>query len=372
MAKLLYSAIGADGQSADGFVDAASVQEARRQLEAQGLRDVVLYNAPGFALDAAEAPGLNDADLRALARLHLAAMREPGLWPALASLARQLRVWLGLCAAVAVLGAWRGGMLWPAGAALAAVAPFAVLLWRWRHVGRYNELLRAFAIGRWSEVRRLAKLLARRRGNSVSMAFEFALRQAYADVFERSLEQALERVAPWRERLAGQPGLFEMRTAMLYHAAGDWAAFVHLHDQALALLPGDPSRTVDLALAHARHGDADRAAELMAAVDRSLLPPWGAGFVHWVNGLVQLRRQEPGAAGTLGLAVAEFLKLQSQPAVWTALAFAATDHALALKTANRADEARRALNPVWPIVKAHAHPALLRLLHTEGLVPPTR
>jgi hypothetical protein len=369
MAKLLYSAIGADGQSADGFVDAASVQEARRQLEAQGLREVVLYNAPGIALEHAEQPGLSDADLRALAKLHLAALRKPGLWPAVTGMVVQLRWWLFGALVLVAFGAYGGSSLWLWAGVVAALLPFAVLLWRWRHVGRYHQMLQAFAVGQWSEVRRLAKLLARGRRNDTTMGFELTLRQAYADVRERSLEQALERVEPWRERLAAEPGLFEMRTAVLYHAAADWPAFIRQHDEALAKLPGDPSRTVDLALAHARHGDADRAAELMAGVDRSLLPPWAGGFVHWVNGLVQLRRQEPGAAATLGAAVAAFLKLQSQPAVWTALAFAAADHALALKTAGRADEARRALSPVWPIVKAHAHPALLRLLQTEGLAP---
>jgi hypothetical protein len=371
MAKLLYSAIGADGQSADGFVEAVSVQEGRRQLEAQGMTDVVLYNAPGFAFDEAEAPGLSDGDLQSLAKLHLAVMQKPGLWPALIGLAQQLRWWLLGAIGLVAYGAFsRSPVLLGLGAGAAAL-PFLVLLWRWRHVGRYNQLLRAFAIGRWHEVRRLGKLLARRRGNSASMGFEFALRQAYADVIERSLEQALARVEPWRERLAGEPGLFEMRVAMLHHAAGDWASFIRLHAQALEKLPGDPSRTVDLALAHARHGDADRAAELMAGLDLSLLPPWGKGFVHWVNGLVQMRRQEPSAAATLGAAVAEFLKLSSQPTVWTALAFATIDHALALKTAGRTEEARLAVGQVWPIFKAHAHAALLRLLQTEGLAPPS-
>jgi tetratricopeptide (TPR) repeat protein len=372
MPKLLYSATGADGKPTEGIVDAATVQDARQRLEGQGLSGVVMYSAPGYAIDEAEVAGLGDAELRQLAKLRLTVMARPGLVPALLELARVQLPWLAVAAAVAVYGAYSDSPSWVWIGIAAGVLPFAVLLWNWRHVGRHNQMLKAFAVGQWAEVRRLCKLLMTRRANTPVMNFEFVLRQAYCDVRERTLDKALARVQPWSERLADQPGLFEMRISVLYHAAGDWPNFIRMHEESLVPLPGDPSRTLDLALAHARHGDVDRAAELLAGLDKSLLPPWGAGFVHWAEGLVQLRRQQPQALATLGLAVTEFLKLAAQPMVWTALGFATQDHALALKAAGRADEARQALAQVWPIVKAHAQPALLYVLETEGLAPLNR
>lgn len=369
MPKLLYSAAGADGKPTEGFVEAATVQEARQRLEGQGLTQVVLYSAPDYPVEESEVAGLGDKELRELARVRLALMMRPGLMPALLELVRRQYPWLGLGAAVALYGAYAGsnGWLWTGVAAV--LLPFAFLLWQWRHVGRHNQLLKAFAVGQWPEVRRLAKLLLTRRANTTAMNFEFVLRQAYCDARERTLQKALARVQPWREKLADQPGLYELRIAVLYHAAGDWANFIAMHEAAVAPLPGDPSRALDLALAHARHGDVDRAAAVLAAIDKSLLPPWGAGFVHWTEGLVQFRRKQAQAGTTLGLAVAEFLKLAHQPTVWTALAFATADHAIALKDAGLVSEARQAMAPVWPIVKAHAHPAQLRLYETEGLAP---
>lgn len=369
MPKLLYSATGADGKPTEGIVEAGSVQALRRQLEAQAMTEVVIYNAPGFAIDESELKGLGPKELRQLARLRLMVMRKPGFMPALLAMVQASWVWLALGAALAAAGALGGS---PAALWLglgACLLPFALFLWGWRHVGRHNDLLKAFALGEWAEVRRLAKQLSRRRANTVAMNLEFALHQAYADVRERSLAQGLARMEPWRARVADQPGLYEMRVAMLYHAAGDWPTFVRLHDEALQFAPGDPTRTVDLALAHARHGDAERAAALLSSVDRSLLPPWGAGFVHWIEGLLQLRRQHATAAATLGLAVGAFLKLADRPLLWTALAFATVDHALALHAAGRGDEARHAVSQVWPIVKAHAQPALLRLLEADRLAP---
>lgn len=369
MPKLLYSATGADGQPTEGIVDADTVQSARQQLEAQGLRAVVLYNAPGYAIDDAEIAGLGDRDLRELAKLRLAVLARPGPVAALFEMVRRQIAWLLLASAVALYGAYADKPVWAWVGIVAMLLPFAILLWQWRHVGRHNQMLKAFALGRWAEVRRLCKLLLARRANSPGIGFEFVLRQAYCDVRERTLQQALARVQPWREKLADQPGLFEMRIATLYHAAGDWPNFIAMHEASLVPLPGDPSRTLDLALAHARHGDVDRAAELFASLDPSLLPPWGAGFIHWTEGLIQFRRKQPQAGNTLGLAVAEFLKLSNQPMVWTALALATADHAIALKDAGLGAEARQAMAQVWPIVKAHAHPAQLRMYETEGLVP---
>lgn len=371
MPKLLYSAKGANGQPTEGIVDADTAQAARERLEAQGLSAVVLYNAPGYAIDEAEVAGLGDRELRELAKLRLAVMARPGLVPALLEMVRQQRVWLGLGVAVVLYGAYADKPVWMWVGIAAVLLPFVVMLWQWRHVGRHNQMLKAFALGRWAEVRRLSKLLLTRRANTAGMSFEFVLRQAYCDVRERTLQKALARVQPWREKLADQPGLFEMRVATLYHAAGDWPNFIAMHEASLVPLPGDPSRMLDLALAHARHGDVDRAAELLASVEKSLLPPWGAGFVHWTEGLIQFRSKQPQAGTTLGLAVAEFLKLSHQPMVWTALALATADHAIALKDAGLGAEARQAMAQVWPIVKAHAHQAQLRLYETEGLVPAT-
>lgn len=369
MPKLLYSATGADGKPTEGIAEASSVQALRHQLESQAMTEVVVYNAPGFAIDDAELKGLGPKQLQQLAQLRLLVMRKPGLGTALLAMLRVSWPWLVASAAMLAWGLAGGGAAWSWAGVVSGLLPFALFLWNWRHVGHHNDMLKAFALGDWAQVRRLAKLLSRRRGNTVAMNFEFALRQAYADVRERSLEQGLARMETWRARVADQPGLFEMRIAMLHHAAGDWASFVRLHEESLQHLPGDPTRTVDLALAHARHGSAERAAELLAGVERSLLPPWGGGFVLWVEGLVQLRRHEATAAGTLGKSVAAFLKLANQPLVWTAMAFATVDHALALHASGRSDEARHAVSQVWPIVQAHAHPALLRMLENDKLAP---
>ena len=65
-------------------------------------------------------------------------------------------------------------------------------------------------------------------------------------------------------------------------------------------------------------------------------------------------------------AVADFLRLGENPAVWTALAFCACDHAVALNMAGQSARARRQIADVWPVLKAHAPRPLLRMLEGDG------
>lgn len=370
MAKLLYTATRADGNRTEGFVDAASAAAARDALIAQGLRGVVLHQEPAAAQDESQLAGLSVQQQRALARLHLSVTRSPNLAPVLAEVARRLKPWLLVNVAMVAYGAWAGVPLWLFLGLLCAATPFALTAWGWRHAGRYKRLLEVFSLGDWAAARVLIEQLRPVSRDKLQMAFDLDVRLAYIEARQHSLAQALTIVHPWQAVLAAQqPGLYEGRVATVHHAAGDTEGFLRLMEEALARLPGDPSRTVDAALAHGRFGDVLRAKELLAGVDASLLPPHAAGFVHWTQGLIELRQHDARASATLGRAVAAFLGLAAQPAVWTALAFATLDHAIASNQAGRGDEARAGVAHVWPIVKAHAQPPLLKLLEAEGLLP---
>lgn len=368
MAQLLYSAKDREGKPVQGFVEAASVLQARQQLQAQGLTDVVLHQDTTVSTDPRSLAGLGPEQQRELARLSLATIGQPGLAPLLRHVAGANRWWiafdLGLMAwGIATANGWL-----MAGGAVLALLPFAMAAWQYRHGDRYNALLKAFALGDWKQVRALAQKLREVSGGVQNMEFDLDLRLAAVRARAGQLSEALADVEPWRARVA-TPGTFENRVAAIHAAAGDRAGFVRLMAESHAKAPQEPARALDHALAEARFGDAAVAARLLGEVDPTLLPPHAQAFVAWARGLVQLRQQQPGALDQLAQAVAEFLKLAAQPAAWPALAFSTCDHAIALAMAGRKDEARQELAQVWPIVRAHGDTALLRLLQTEGLEP---
>lgn len=370
MAQVLYSAKDRQGKAVDGFVEAVSARAAREQLENAGLTQIVLHQDPALGgTDARQLEGLNPAQLRDLARISIAAMRRPGLVSLLRDVAWLNRWWLAVDLGLIAWGIV-GDTLWPLlTGAILFLWPFVAAIWNYRHSGRYNALLRAFAVGEWAQVRELARKLRPFSDRVENLGFDLDLRVAWIAARNGRLHEALVAVENWRDQLAVQPGLFEQRVAPLFYAAGDRQGFLRGMTEAHAAAPDEPSRTVDLALAHARFGDPAQARRLLDRVDLKLLPSFGTGFVAWTEGLILLRQQEPGALDRLTEAVSAFLALSANPAVWTALAFCTCDHAVALSLAGRKDRARAELARVWPILQAHGDRALLRMLEVDGLAP---
>jgi hypothetical protein len=369
MAKILYSATTAEGAKTEGFVDAMSAASARDDLLRQGLRDVVLHQEPAIPQNASDLTGLDAAELRALAQFKLRALRSPGLGTVLREVARRQRWWLLMDAVLVTAGLMTGRMVWLLAGLAGAAFPFAVTLWRWRHAGRYQQLLKACALGDSAAVRRLVPLLREVGQASPMMGFDLDIRLASVEAQEGRLAEALASLEPWRARLAEQRGLYECRLAAVALAGGDSEAFVRLMGEAAALAAGDPARTLDHALAQARFGDVQQAAALLDGIDTSLLPPHATGFEQWARGLVQLRQGHADGLATLGGAVADFLRRAEQPAVWLPLAFCACDHAVALNMAGQSARARRQVADIWPVLSAHAPRPLLRVLEGDGLLP---
>lgn len=369
MAKILYSASTAQGERTEGFVEAMSAASARSLLKHQGLREIVLHEEPAIAHNTEVLKGLSAAEEKALARFRLRVMRSPGLATALAEVARNTRWWLLGAAAVVVWGLYSGDVRLVVGSVVAAGLPFAVTAWRWRHVGRYQQLLKELAVGHWSAARQLAAQLRSVSKSQPVMDFDLDVRLAGIDARDGDLGAALQSVEPWRDKLAAQPGLYECRVATIHLSGGDNAGYVRLMGEAADLAGGDPSRSLDHALAQARFGDPQVASALLSGLDAGLLPPHASGFIKWTRGFLQLRQGSPDAAATLGEAVADFLRLAEQPTVWTALAVCACDHAVALNQAGQQGAARRQIASVWPVLKAQAPESLLRMLDGDGLLP---
>jgi len=365
MAQLLYSAKTADGRDRQGFVEADSARAARDQLRAQGLRQVVLHQEVAISQDEASLQGLSAADKAELAKLHLHFRERPGLLPLLQVVARKNRVWLVVDALLLAGGIWaRSPALMLIAVALLAL-PFAPALWRYRHADRYQQLLKAHALGRWPEMVGLAGRLRSAIDLAENLDFDLDVRIASVRARQGDLPGALEDLADWQPRLVIHPGLYETRLAAVYAAGGDRAGFVQAMGQAQALSGDEPARVLDHALAQARFGDLARAEALMAGLDLSLLPPMAEGFVAWTQGLIAMRRGRPGALALLSRAVAVFLQRGGSPAVWTALAFCSCDQAMALHAAGQKAQAKATLKNVMPVLRAHADAPLLAVLRRD-------
>lgn len=358
MKKLLYSAQDGDGHACQGYVEAASNEEARAKLQASGLRDVVLHDDAFIATAREDLAALSPQELARLAAFELGVRKHGSDTPGfLRQVFRRNRhvVWVGL--ALAIWGLERGDILMTASGVLTLGTAPLISLWNYRRVGRYNQLLRELAWGEWAAA--LASIAALRPHMApLSQAFDLAIKEACILARTRTLGEALRFIAPWAEKMK-TPGYFEARTAVIHLMSGDVAGYLAGMRAAHALASDSPTTKIDCALAEARFGDPGRAAELLAGITPSAVPPLAIPFLAWVRGLIALRRHDHEAVERLAEAVDAMAAGGDNPAFWITQALCVGAYAAALLAAGRELAARQALEQVWPVLKQHGDAALL-------------
>jgi tetratricopeptide (TPR) repeat protein len=296
-------------------------------------------------------------------------MDKPGLATALRGVIRINAPILFAGAAILAWGAWRHHPVTAVIGAAALLFPFTVFFWKRRHLDRYRALQMAYARGQWDEVRRLATML-RTVTNNALLPWDLDVRLACIEARQGRLQAAVAGLEPWRPELAGKaPGMFEARLASVYFAGGDYAEHVRLMEQAAELGGQDPSRLVDVALAHAKFGDPRRAEDILYALDVKLLPPIAHMFISLINGVLRLRADQPDKAiPELRAASEGFLKTSLQsPSGWVGLASSSGYMAVALARCGKRDEAQLAVSTVLPILLVHGDKPLLDMLQKEVL-----
>lgn len=367
MVHLLYTANDENGQSVNGFVEAIGPQAGKEALQARGYKDISFHQDATSAQDPAVLSPMSAQELAQLAQFKLQVMQKPGLVTVWKEVLRRSRIGLLADAALLAWGIWNHNLLVAAVALGLAVFPFALSAWKLRHSRDYNAFLRAHALGDLAAMDRLAAHLHGISQTTPSVAMDLAFRLAAMRSKSDGLEKAIASVDAWQPKDASEVPLFECRLASIYAAVGDRQGFVDAMQRSYDASNKDPSRALDLALAQARFGDSVKAQVLLDSIDLTLIPSFGAGFILWTQGLCQSRQGLPSATQTLGQAVAAFLKLSTQPAVWTALAFCTADYCVALALDGHREQARRELLNVGPIIKAHADSAFKAQLRSAGL-----
>lgn len=367
MAKLLYVATAADGTRAEGEVNAPSAVAAREQLERRGLHGVQLR--PQAAPADACPDGVVPAQRKALQQFRERLTQPRSLASALAGQLRRTW-WVPVGGLAAALGGLGTGWPWLVGTGLVGViAPAALAVWTFRHADRRQRLLRHYALGDWPSVLVLAKALRETASASSEQAFDGVVRLAGIHARDRDLAAAVQRLAPWRKRLARRPGAFESGLAQVHLMAGDTtgclAQLEQAHEQDL--------QHVQHALAHAwgqaRFGQVARVDALLAQAEQAVMTARDRALAQWARGLVQLRRREVAAEATLSQAVDAWLPFQADAASWPSLALCACDHAVALHEAGHHAAARERIEQVWPVLEVHATVPLLRMLEADDLLP---
>ncbi|MEO8742987.1 MAG: hypothetical protein ABI365_07330 [Lysobacteraceae bacterium] len=366
MTKILYKAKSADGKPVADFIDTTTVQEAKQNLVAQGLTDIVFLQAPQIAALSQSAIPDDPQKAREYAELRAKFEESPGRMTGFRSVAWRTRYFLMAIAALLVYAVWRADISLIVSAIVGLLAPFAVYLWNRKHTDRYQQLLRALAWGKWDEVKRLAAQLRNAPGTDL-LQFDLDVRLAQIQSRQGDITGADASLEKWRGSDAKSPGLFEARLASVHSSGHDYAGYIALMERAAELSQNDPSRLVDVALAHARFGDFDKAQAALAQVDTTLLPPVAGAFIDWIVGLLHLRADHlDDAVNHLRRAATEFRERATKSAAgWTAFALTAAHCAVAEAKSGQREQAAKSVDGLVRIINIHADPDLLKTLHSE-------
>jgi hypothetical protein len=368
MTKILFKATSAAGQPVADFVDADTVAAAKEKLVASGLTDIVFMQAPQTAVLSQESIPEDPQKQREYAELRARMQEHPGLITGLVAVALRVRLYLLPFTVLLVFSVWRSNALLIVLALLGLALPFAIFLWNRRHLDRYQRLLRANAWGDWDTVKSLAAQL-RKAPPMTSQLLQFDLDVRLAQIQARGgdIAGAMNSLEKWRDADAKAPGLFESRLASVHSAGRDYAGHIRMMERAAELSRNDPSRLVDVALANARFGSAEKALATIAQVDTSLLPPVAGSFIDWIHGLLHLRAGAfAEAVVRLHASTAAFRERALKSAAgWVAFAIAAAHCALAQARDGQAAQAKQTLEGLTHIVVVHADPSLLRMLQKE-------
>jgi len=367
MTKILYKAKSADGQPVADFVDADTVAEAKEKLVSSGLTEIVFLQAPQTAVLSQESIPEDPQKQREYAELRARMQEHPGLSTGLVAVLQRVRLYLLLFVVLLAFAVWRG-YAWLIVLALIGLAlPFAIFLWNRRHLDRYQRLLRANAWGDWDSVKSLAAQLRGAPTLSQLLQFDLDVRLAQIRARDGDIAGAVSSLEKWRDADAKAPGLFESRLASVHSAGRDYTGYIQMMERAAELSRNDPSRLVDVALANARFGSAEKARATIALVDTSLLPPLAGSFIDWIHGLLHLRAGafEDATVRLHASTLAFGERALKSAAGWVAFAIVASHCALAQVRGGSPAQARQTLDGLTHIVAVHADPSLLRMLRNE-------
>ena len=372
--RWLYTATDAHGRETQGFVSAATAQDAlanlartRPDLGQVQLRSSAFSVGTETELVASLGAGRSPAQLTRLARDLVQQQTRPGWATTLQLLVRRNALWLLGCGVVL---AWGFARDWPAGplvaAGMALALPFAAFLWLNRFTQAYEQGLRAHAVGdvavlnaRCQSLTRAAHRYRYLRAGAWDLAVKCAWHQCRSDG-----QAAAQRTLAAHPFPAQDDKAQVLVAYSLPLARGDLQAAAQALRQALDRWPDEPTLKADLALMLARAGHTEQARRLIGEVPPALLPPAGVAYRAWIEALAVLSAPDKAAAIQLLTQAGEhFLTLGRQsPAAWPALAVCTSDLALALAWSGRVEEARTTVQPVLTMVKAHLEPERLALL----------
>ena len=355
MTVFLYSATGADGRSAPGRIDAASLDAARFRLEEDGLREIV-FHTDELNAQLRKAHGMQSSPSTPEQELRARQSSSGGLAFIGRVYAGNWIVWAPITALAAYF-AWKGAPFSSRALGSFVLAPIGLLFPLWAAVPArsYNHLLEASAWARWGEVRRRCAGL-RRWGHLFQgkvPALEVDVREAMAMAALGDLSGALASLKKYETAL--QPAsVFPGRLASVHGAGKDWAGMARCQEQAWELSDHGTPQAIDYATTLIwRLRDADGAQRVLDSVAGKQRAAMAQAFTSYAEGLIAIERAQPELAQEKLQSALAIVRTHQSPLTELMADFIQAHLAIAVARGGDKAQARQLLRASLPRLTAH-------------------
>lgn len=353
MAEYLFTAQTQSGKELADSIDAASAAAAREQLQAMGLRDIVVHTDdfaarmygknlvdPVFDLDPALM--LRMQKRGGMKNLLLDILKGNG-WLLLALLS-----WNAYSLYSGDLNLWDGIGFGTTALLLLVIIVFAIpaLL--------FESILQAQLWARWEDAMRLTSLLRMVRHSVRIASHMLDYYQAKNLIGLNRVEEGLALFARNRGRADCPDMLWLSLQASLLDEAKRRDEAGELMRQLTVEMPDSAQVWLDLALNRALYGDLDTAKQAIEQAEQRELSPVMASVVPFVRGEIALREGRYEEAATLySEALVALSPYLSQTALHPLFIGIEARYAVALARCGKMDAARQAWDIAQPILSAH-------------------
>ncbi|MBU1967602.1 MAG: hypothetical protein KKF18_00125 [Gammaproteobacteria bacterium] len=353
MAEYLFTARTPGGREIKSKIDAQSAAAAREQLQAQGLRDIIVHT-DDFAARMYGSQLVNYTEEPDPAML-IEAQKQSGMMSLLLGMLKGSAMFLVPLLAWNAYSLYSGshGTIDWIGFALTA-GLLATMVWFAIPAVLFESLLRAQLAARWQDAERNVALLRRFKQGANIMPHMLEYYQAKNLIGMGRVDDAMALFGQHRGKAEVPDMLWLSLQASLLDQARHRDEAGELMRQLTEMMPDSAQVWLDLALNQALYGDLASAKHAVGEAEQRELNPIMAGIVPFVHGEIALREgRHTDAAGLYAQSLIELSPYLQQTALRALFIGIEARYAVALARCGKLETARQAWAIAAPVLAAH-------------------
>ena len=354
MKKILFEAITAKGEKITSFIDEESNANALLRLKDRGYREIKFFNDASLTSERDYLAGKSEQQIQQIAKREIAVHRQGlKLSRFLMAVLQNNRIEFSIFVVLFLIGLYTSFYVISVVSALLLIYIFVIALRKYQVPQANQDAEKAYALGDYVLFRK-KKALLKKHVDKPFILFYLDAREAFILAAEGRVDDALALIEQWRAfGEQNHPGLCESRIATIYQKSGDFNRAIEFRRLGYENSGYSQINAIDLAMLEVRHGDMNKAEQLLSQIRVAELTPSALFYVDWVNGLIAAKQDNASAESNFQTVVAALLERADKPLMWISTALCIGDYAEIAQSDAAKQHAEQLLSRFWRVYVAH-------------------